>query len=342
MRTILVTGAAGFIGFHTAQHLLQRGDRVVGIDNLNDYYDVGLKRARVSMLEEHAGFTLLERDITEPGVVSATLREHSIRDVVHLAAQVGVRASAERPADYVDSNVAGFLQVLEACRHNQVRHLVYASSSSVYGNGTQSPYTVKARVDHPISLYAATKRANELFAHAYSHSYGLPTTGLRFFTVYGPWGRPDMALFRFAEAIAKGDPIDVYNRGDMKRDFTFVDDVVEAIVTVLDSAAEPNAFWSGDNPDPSSSEAPFRLYNVGNGSPRPLLDAIEALEEAMGRKAAKNFLPMQQGDMKETHADVSCLETATGFSPATDLRAGIRKFVEWYSVYSGYESARSR
>ena len=336
-RTVLVTGAAGFIGFHTALRLLRRGDHVVGLDNLNDYYDVTLKEDRLRLLRAHASFSCVWADLVDAEAVNATFCSHDIGEVVHLAAQVGVRASVEAPRAYVDSNVVGFLNVLESCRHHAVRHLVYASSSSVYGGNTKVPYSVHDRADHPISLYAATKRSNELMAHSYSHLFCLPTTGLRFFTVYGPWGRPDMALFLFARAIVEGRPIDVFNKGDMARDFTFVDDVVEGVVRALDKVAQPDPDWRSDAPDPASSAAPYRIYNIGNDAPVRLMDVIEALESALGRSAQKNLLPRQLGDMRVTHADVDDLQRDVGYRPATDLRAGIRAFADWFCDYYGVE-----
>jgi UDP-glucuronate 4-epimerase len=311
-RTVLVTGAAGFIGFHTALRLLRQGDHVIGFDNLNDYYDVTLKEDRLRELEAHDAFTGVRADLVDAEAVAEVFRSFDVGLVVHLAAQVGVRASVEAPRAYVDSNVVGFLNVLECCRHHEVRHLVYASSSSVYGANTAVPYSVHASVDHPISLYAATKRSNELMAHSYSYLFGLPTTGLRFFTVYGPWGRPDMALFLFAQAIVDGRPIDVFNNGDMVRDFTFVDDVAEGVVRALDRVPRPDEGWRTDAPDPATSSAPYQLYNVGNDSPVRLLDVIEELEAALGRPAQIRFLPQQPGDMRVTHADVDDLQRDVG------------------------------
>ena len=339
-RTVLVTGAAGFIGFHTALRLLRQGDHVVGFDNLNDYYDVTLKEDRLRELAAHVGFTSVRADLVDAEAVAAVFGSADIRQVVHLAAQVGVRASVEAPRAYVDSNVVGFLNVLECCRHHSVQHLVYASSSSVYGGNTAVPFSVHDRVDHPISLYAATKRSNELMAHSYSHLFGLPTTGLRFFTVYGPWGRPDMALFLFAHAIVEGRPINVFNNGDMVRDFTFVDDVVEGVVRALDRVPRPDDEWSSDAPDPASSSAPYRLYNVGNDAPVRLQDVIEALESALGRSAQKNLLPQQPGDMRVTHADVHDLQRDVGYRPTTELRVGIRAFADWFCDYYGVELER--
>jgi UDP-glucuronate 4-epimerase len=332
-RTVLVTGAAGFIGFHTALRLLRRGDHVIGFDNLNDYYDVTLKEDRLRELEAHDAFTGVRADLVEAEAVAEVFRSFDVGLVVHLAAQVGVRASVEAPRAYVESNVVGFLNVLECCRHHEVRHLVYASSSSVYGANTAVPYSVHASVDHPISLYAATKRSNELMAHSYSYLFGLPTTGLRFFTVYGPWGRPDMALFLFAQAIVDGRPIDVFNNGDMVRDFTFVDDVAEGVVRALDRVPRPDDGWRTVAPDPATSSAPYQLYNVGNDSPVRLLDVIKELEAALGRPAQIRFLPQQPGDMRVTHADVDDLQRDVGYRPTTNLRSGIRAFAQWFCDY---------
>jgi UDP-glucuronate 4-epimerase len=334
-RTVLVTGAAGFIGFHTALRLLRRGDHVIGFDNLNDYYDVTLKEDRLRELEAHDAFAGVRADLVDAQAIADVFRSFDVGLVVHLAAQVGVRASVEAPRAYVDSNVVGFLNVLECCRHHEVRHLVYASSSSVYGANTAVPFSVRDRVDHPISLYAATKRSNELMAHSYSHLFGLPTTGLRFFTVYGPWGRPDMALFLFAQAIVEGRPIEVFNNGDMERDFTFVDDIVEGVVRALDRPPLPDRDWNSDAPDTASSSAPYRLYNIGNDAPVRLLDVIEALESALGQTAQKTFLPQQLGDMRVTHADVNDLQRDVGYRPRTKLRDGVRAFADWFCDYYG-------
>ena len=336
-RTVLVTGAAGFIGFHTALRLLRRGDRVVGLDNLNDHYDVSFKKDRLRQLEAHADFTEVRADLVDAEAVDATFRAYSIREVVHLAAQAGVRASVEAPRAYVDSNIVGFLNILECCRHHAVRHLVYASSSSVYGGNTKVPYSVHDRTNHPISLYAATKRSNELMAHSYSHLFGLPVTGLRFFTVYGPWGRPDMAMFLFARAIVEGRPIDVFNNGNMERDFTFVDDAAEGVVRALDRIPQPNPDWNSEAPDPASSSAPYRLYNIGNDAPVRLLDVIEALESALGRSTRKNLQPQQMGDMRVTHAAVDDLQRDTGYRPTTNLQAGIQAFADWFCNHYAIE-----
>jgi UDP-glucuronate 4-epimerase len=331
---ILVTGAAGFIGAQVSTALLDRGDEVVGFDNVNDYYDSSLKEARLARLEGRDGFELLRHDLADRSAVDAAF-DRSPDRVVHLAAQAGVRYSLENPHAYVDSNVTGTLNVLEGCRHRGTDHLVYASSSSVYGANTTMPFSVHDNVDHPVSLYAATKKANELMAHTYSHLYAIPTTGLRFFTVYGPWGRPDMALFLFTTAILEGRPIDVFNEGRMRRDFTYIDDIVEGVVRVLDRVPSPNPFWSGDSPDPATSTAPYRLYNIGNHRPVELMTFIGAIEEALGRRAELNLLPMQPGDVAATYADVDDLVDDVGFSPATPIQVGIRRFVEWYRQYYG-------
>ncbi len=330
---VLVTGAAGFIGFHLSRRLLARGDRVVGLDNLNDYYRVELKQDRLNLLRSNAEFTFVHADLSDRQRLQQLFEEHAFDVVVNLAAQAGVRYSLTHPHAYVDANVVGFLNVLEGCRRSQVGHLVYASSSSVYGANTRMPFSVHDNVDHPLSLYAATKKANELMAHTYSHLYGLPTTGLRFFTVYGPWGRPDMALFLFTKAILAGEPIDVFNHGRMRRDFTYIDDIVEGIVRTMDHPAMPNPEWSGDSPDPGTSRAPWRLYNIGNHQPVELMRLIELLEEALGRKAEKRLLEMQPGDIPATYADVAALTEAVGFRPATPIDVGVRRFVEWYREY---------
>jgi UDP-glucuronate 4-epimerase len=330
---VLVTGVAGFIGFHVAQRLLERGDTVVGIDNLNAYYDVHLKEARLAHLTGHERFNFLRLDLADRTGMSELFIRHRPERVVHLAAQAGVRYSLTNPHAYVESNLVGFLQVLEGCRHTQVEHLVYASSSSVYGANTKMPFSVHGNVDHPVSLYAASKKANELMAHTYSHLYDLPTTGLRFFTVYGPWGRPDMALFLFTRSILAGEPIEVFNYGKMRRDFTYIDDIVEGVVRVLDTLPRPNPSWSGMAPDPGTSKAPYRLYNIGNNQPVELLQFIEVLEKCLGRKAEKRLLPMQAGDVPETYADVDDLTQDVGFRPSTPISEGIARFVEWYRAY---------
>lgn len=333
MAKILVTGAAGFIGYHLSARLLQRGDQVVGLDNINDYYDVRLKEARLARLRPKTGFEFVRADISDRSGVAAIFKEHRPDVVVNLAAQAGVRYSLENPGAYVDANLVGFGNILEGARHEKVKHLVFASSSSVYGANTTMPFSVHDNVDHPLSLYAASKKANELMAHSYSHLYGLPTTGLRFFTVYGPWGRPDMALFLFTDAILKGKPIDVFNRGQMERDFTYIDDIVEGVVRVIDAPPRGNDEWSGADPDPGTSRAPYRLYNIGNNSPVQLLEMIRLVEEAVGRKAEMKLLPMQPGDVPATCADVDDLQRDVGFRPATPLSHGIKQFVSWYRDY---------
>jgi UDP-glucuronate 4-epimerase len=330
---VLVTGAAGFIGMHASLRLLERGDSVVGIDNLNDYYDLTLKAARLERLTANPSFTFTKADVADRHCMERIFSEHRPQRVVHLAAQAGVRYSLTNPHAYIDSNLQGFVNILEGCRHTQVEHLVYASSSSVYGGNTSLPFRESDSVDHPISLYAATKKANELMAHTYSHLFRLPTTGLRFFTVYGPWGRPDMALFLFTKAILEGRPIDVFNHGKMRRDFTYVDDIVEGILRVLDRPAEPDPSFNPMQPDPARSDAPYRVFNIGNSSPVQLMTYIETLEENLGRKAVKNFLPLQQGDVPASDADTSQLKSATGFAPHTPVKDGIRRFVEWYRSY---------
>jgi len=330
---VLVTGAAGFIGYHVARFLCERGDEVVGIDNLNDYYAPTLKRARLEQLKPFSNFSFQKLDIADrPAVAELFTSEHFER-VVHLAAQAGVRYSLENPHAYIDANLVGFTNILEGCRHHQIQHLVYASSSSVYGANTGMPFSVHHNVDHPVSLYAATKKANELMAHTYSHLYRLPTTGLRFFTVYGPWGRPDMALFLFTKAILSGQPLQVFNHGKMRRDFTYIDDIVEGVVRVLDRVATPNPAWSGAQPDPATSSAPYRLYNIGNNNPVELLHLIEVLEKALGKTVEKELLPIQPGDVPATYADVEDLMRDVGFKPETSIEEGVRRFVEWYRGY---------
>jgi UDP-glucuronate 4-epimerase len=330
---ILLTGAAGFIGFHTAQKLLKRGDEVVGLDNLNDYYDPNLKRARLSILQKEARFRFVKMDLADKGGMKSLFAREKFPRVIHLAAQAGVRYSLENPQAYVDSNVTGTLNVLEGCRHNHAEHLVFASTSSVYGLNTNMPFNVHRGVDHPLSLYASTKRANELMAHNYAALFKLPVTGLRFFTVYGPWGRPDMALFLFTKNILEGKPIDVFNHGKHKRDFTFVDDIAEGVVRACDRIATPNPSWSGDSPDPATSSAPFRIYNIGNNAPVDLSRYIEVLESCLGRTAVRNFLPLQPGDVPDTFADVEDLVRDVGYRPATPVEVGIRRFVDWYLEY---------
>jgi UDP-glucuronate 4-epimerase len=330
---LLVTGAAGFIGFHTAKLLLERGDEVVGLDNLNDYYDPALKTARLEILKSHERFQFVKADLADRAAMHAVFGAHQFQRVVHLAAQAGVRYSVENPHAYVQSNIVGFLEVIEGCRHTRVEHLVYASTSSVYGANTQMPFTERQGVDHPLTLYAATKRSNELMAHSYSSLYGLPTTGLRFFTVYGPWGRPDMALFRFTKNILAGIPIDVFNQGNHQRDFTYVDDIVKGVVAAVDHVAAPDPNWDSNHPNPSTSNAPFRIYNIGNQTPVALLRYIEVLERSLGKKARKNLVPMQLGDLPDTWADVEMLAREVGYRPSTDLETGVKHFVEWYLAY---------
>ena len=330
---VLVTGAAGFIGSTLAHRLLDRGDEVVGIDNLNDYYDVRLKQARLERLRARAGFEFQKLDIIERKTMSGLFAASKFDAVVHLAAQAGVRYSIENPSAYIDANIVGFMNVLEGCRHSRVGHLVFASSSSVYGANTRLPFSEHDNVDHPVSLYAATKKANELMAHTYAHLYGLPCTGLRFFTVYGPWGRPDMALFKFTEGILAGHSIPVFNRGEMVRDFTYIDDIVEGIVRVIGLPAAPAPDWSGDRPDPATSYAPWRIFNIGNSQPVKLMRYIEVLEQCLGRKAIVELLPMQPGDVRATTADVSDLEQAVDFRPRTAVEEGVAKFVDWYKSY---------
>ncbi|WP_298234383.1 NAD-dependent epimerase [uncultured Azohydromonas sp.] len=332
---VLVTGAAGFIGMATALRLLERGDEVVGVDNLNDYYDVNLKLARLRQLQPHAGFRFLKLDIADRAGMDALFKAERFDRVVHLAAQAGVRYSLLNPNAYVDSNLVGFVNVLEGCRHTQVQHLVYASSSSVYGGNVKMPFSESDGVDHPVSLYAATKKANELMAHTYSHLYKLPTTGLRFFTVYGPWGRPDMAPILFTKAILENRPIDVFNHGQMRRDFTYVDDIVEGVIRVLDRTATPDQGFDPHAPDPGRSHAPYRVFNIGNNEPVPLMEFIECIEQALGRQAEKRMLPMQNGDVPATYADVDALKSWVGFAPRTGIREGVARFVAWYRAHYG-------
>jgi UDP-glucuronate 4-epimerase len=330
---ILLTGAAGFIGFHTAKVLLDRGDEVIGLDNLNDYYEVSLKEARLARLYGHPRFRFLRVDVADRAAMEQVFATEQPERVMHLAAQAGVRYSLTHPHAYVDANLVGFMTILEGCRHNGVEHLVYASSSSVYGANTRMPFSVHDNVDHPVSLYAATKKANELMAHTYSHLYGLPVTGLRFFTVYGPWGRPDMSLFSFTRSILAGQPIEVFNYGHHRRDFTYIDDLVEGVMRVIDAVARPNPAWSGDSPDPGTSRAPYRLYNIGNNHPVNLLRFIEVLEGCLGRVAEKKLLPMQPGDVPDTYADVKDLVDDVAYRPATPVEVGVERFVNWYRDY---------
>lgn len=330
---ILITGSAGFIGSALAMRLLERGDQVIGIDNLNDYYDVNLKRARLARFQSHPHYTHIHANLQDRSAITQAFEQHRPQHVAHLAAQAGVRYSLQNPHAYVDSNLVGFINILEGCRHHGVGHLVYASSSSVYGSNTHMPFSVHANVDHPLSLYAATKKANELMAHSYSHLYRLPTTGLRFFTVYGPWGRPDMALFIFTRKILAGEPIDVFNHGKHKRDFTYIDDITEGVLRTMDAIPEPNPGWNAEQPDPATSAAPYRLYNIGHNHPVELLYYIEVLEKNLGKKAKLNMLPMQAGDVPATYADVDDLMRAVGYKPETPIETGIARFVEWYRSY---------
>jgi UDP-glucuronate 4-epimerase len=330
---ILLTGAAGFIGFHTTKVLLDRGDEVIGLDNLNTYYDVTLKEARLAQLLPRNGFHFIKASLEDRAAIDRLFAEYKPQRVIHLAAQAGVRFSLTNPHEYLDSNIIGFLHILEGCRHNNVEHLVYASSSSVYGANTSLPFSVHQNIDHPLSLYAATKKANELMAHTYAHLYRLPVTGLRFFTVYGPWGRPDMSMFLFTDKIIKGEPIDVFNHGHHARDFTFIDDIVQGVVRATDRVAAPNPAWSSDQPDPATSSAPYRLYNIGNHSPVQLMDYIACIEKAVGKTATKNMLPMQPGDVPTTFADIEDLKADIGFEPKTPIEEGVKRFVAWYRDY---------
>ncbi len=334
---VLITGAAGFIGNDLAIRLLERGDEVIGIDNLNDYYDPSLKEARLARVSDNPGFTDVRLDIADRDGVAEVFKTHRPDRVVNLAAQAGVRYSLENPNSYIDTNVVGFMNILEGCRYNDVEHLVYASSSSVYGSNTKMPFSVHDNVDHPVSIYAATKKANELMAHTYSHLYKLPTTGLRFFTVYGPWGRPDMALFLFTRKILAGEPIDVFNYGKHRRDFTYIDDIVEGVIRTLDRVAQPNPDWSGDHPDSASSTGPYALYNIGNNEPVELMHYIEVLEDCLGIKAEKNLLPLQAGDVPDTYADVQDLVRDVGYKPDMSVEQGVANFVDWYCEYYGVD-----
>ncbi|GAJ38351.1 NAD-dependent epimerase [Saccharococcus caldoxylosilyticus] len=333
--TILVTGAAGFIGMHLSQRLLEQGYEVVGIDNLNDYYDPKLKEDRLAELRKYDRFTFEKLDLVDREGILKLFEKFSFTHVIHLAAQAGVRYSLQNPHAYVDSNLVGFVNILEACRHYPVKHFIYASSSSVYGANAKMPFSTNDNVDHPVSLYAATKKANELIAHTYSHLYGIPTTGLRFFTVYGPWGRPDMAYFSFTKHILEGKPIKVFNHGNMKRDFTYIDDIIEGMICLLDKPPIANPNWDRMSPDPSSSYAPYKIYNIGNNQPVKLLDFIETLESLLGIKAKMEFLPMQPGDVEATYADIDDLQKAVGFHPSTSIEDGLKKFVDWYRGYYG-------
>lgn len=331
---ILVTGTAGFIGNHLAIKLLERGDEIIGVDNLNDYYDVNLKKARLARILDYGNYTDIRADIADRETMDRLFKQYQPQRVVNLAAQAGVRYSIENPHAYVDSNIVGFINILEGCRHQKIEHLVYASSSSVYGANETMPFSVHDNVDHPLSLYAASKKANELMAHTYSNLYQLPTTGLRFFTVYGPWGRPDMALFLFTKAILAGEPIQVFNYGKHRRDFTYIDDIVEGIIRTLDNPAKPNPEWTGKLPDPGTSKAPWRVYNIGNQKPVELMTYIETLEKALGKTAEKQLLPLQPGDVPDTYADVEALVADVGYKPDTTIEKGIGKFVDWYLTYN--------
>ncbi|HAC66286.1 MAG TPA: capsular biosynthesis protein CpsI [Cyanothece sp. UBA12306] len=330
---ILVTGAAGFIGFHLSQKLLAKGNKIIGLDNLNDYYDVSLKKARLELLKKDNNFSFYQLDLADQEGIEKLFQEHQFDIVVNLAAQAGVRYSLKNPHAYINSNIVGFTNILEGCRHSKVKHLVFASSSSVYGANTKIPFSVHDNVDHPISLYAASKKSNELMAHTYSHLYNLPTTGLRFFTVYGPWGRPDMALFLFTKAILSGEPINVFNHGKMRRDFTYIDDIIEGVIRVMDKVPEPNPNWSGENPDPGTSKAPYKIYNIGNNNPVELLHFIEVIESCLGIKAKKNMLPMQPGDVPINYANVDDLIQDVDFKPNTPIELGVQSFIDWYKNY---------
>ncbi len=330
---ILVTGAAGFIGFHLSKRLLKEGCSVVGLDIINDYYDPSIKEARLDILRPHENFRFVKINLADKAAIDELFKQERFDAVVNLAAQAGVRYSLINPQSYVDSNLVGFVNILEGCRHNDVKHLVFASSSSVYGSNTKMPFSVHDNVDHPVSLYAASKKSNELMAHAYAHLFEIPCTGLRFFTVYGPWGRPDMALFLFTKAILEDRPIDVFNYGKMQRDFTYIDDIVEGVVRVIERPAKPNREWSGDNPDPSSSYAPYKIYNIGNNQPVELMHFIEVIEDTLGKRAKKNLLPLQPGDVPATYANIDDLVRDTGFKPSTPLEVGIPRFIEWYRDY---------
>ena len=338
---ILITGAAGFIGSFTAKQLLERGETVVGLDNFNDYYDVSLKEARAGLLEPFDNFSMARISLEDRSPMEALFEREKFDKVVHLAAQAGVRYSIENPHSYIDSNIVGTLHILEGCRHHEVEHLVYASSSSVYGANTTMPFSIHQNVDHPLALYGATKKANELMAHTYSNLYSLPTTGLRFFTVYGPWGRPDMALFMFTKNIIEGKPINVFNYGNHRRDFTYIDDIVEGVIRTMDNTATPNDDWDPATPDPGTSRAPYRIYNIGNQQPVELMRYIEIIEECVGKKAEKNLLPLQDGDVPDTWADTADLATDVGYQPATPIEEGVKNFVDWYLEFYGIELQQS-
>jgi UDP-glucuronate 4-epimerase len=338
---ILVTGAAGFIGFHTSKVLLERGDTVVGLDNFNDYYDVALKESRAAVLDDYDKFKMVRINLADRDAMEALFAEEKFDKVVHLAAQAGVRYSIENPHSYIESNIVGTLHILEGCRHNDVKHLTYASSSSIYGANTTMPFSIHQNVDHPLALYGATKKANELMAHTYSNLYALPTTGLRFFTVYGPYGRPDMALFMFTKNIIEGKPIDVFNYGKHRRDFTYIDDIVEGVVRTMDHTAQPNEDWDPANPDPGTSMAPYRIYNIGNSQPVELMSYIEAIEDRLGMKAEKNLLPLQAGDVPDTWADTSDLVADVDYQPSTPIEVGVKNFVDWYLEFYDIELKKS-
>jgi UDP-glucuronate 4-epimerase len=338
---ILVTGAAGFIGFHTARQLLERGEEVVGLDNFNDYYDVSLKESRASIIERYENFNMVRMDLADRAGMETLFESEKFDKVIHLGAQAGVRYSIDNPHSYIDSNIVGTLHILEGCRHHEVEHLVFASSSSVYGANTTMPFSIHQNVDHPLALYGATKKSNELMAHTYSNLYDLPTTGLRFFTVYGPWGRPDMSPIKFAKNIIEGKPIDVYNYGNHSRDFTYIDDIVKGVIHTMDNNATPNADWDAAHPDPGTSKAPYRIYNIGNQKPIELMRFIELIEEGVGRKAEKNMLPMQPGDVKDTWADTADLTADVGYQPDTTIEEGVKKFVEWYLDYYNVDLQQS-
>jgi UDP-glucuronate 4-epimerase len=338
---ILVTGAAGFIGFHTSKVLLERGDTVVGLDNFNDYYDVSLKESRASVLDDYDKFKMVRINLADRDAMEALFAAEKFDKVVHLAAQAGVRYSIENPHSYIESNIVGTLHILEGCRHNDVKHLTYASSSSIYGANTTMPFSIHQNVDHPLALYGATKKANELMAHTYSNLYALPTTGLRFFTVYGPYGRPDMALFMFTKNIIEGKPIDVFNYGKHRRDFTYIDDIVEGVVRTMDHTAQPNEDWDPANPDPGTSMAPYRIYNIGNSQPVELMSYIEAIEDCLGMKAEKNLLPLQAGDVPDTWADTSDLVADVDYQPSTPIEVGVKNFVDWYLEFYDIELKKS-
>ncbi len=336
MANYLVTGSAGFIGYHLCKRLLEEGYEIIGIDNLNKYYDVTLKEARLNILKQYENFTFYKASLEDNDAIKQIFASHNISAVINLAAQAGVRYSLENPMAYINSNIVGFVHILEACRYNEIKHLIFASSSSVYGNNKKVPFSVHDNVDHPISLYAATKKSDELLAHVYSHLFGIPTTGLRFFTVYGPWGRPDMALFLFTRSILEDKPIKVFNYGNMMRDFTYIDDIIEGVVRLIPKPPKPDPKWDAENPDPGTSSAPYKIYNIGNNNPVKLTRFIEVIEEKLGKKAIKEYLPMQPGDVPATYADVDDLMRDVGFKPSTSIEEGVGRFVDWYKEYYGY------